>query len=230
MDLIKLSELLTRRKKELRMTDKEIAGKAGVSRPYWIALRTGKNPKTNKPSRPSYDVIACLITALELDFNSTMELSGYQPPEMMITSPSSAETVNLKSYNRQLFCGGQLALFNEQLDAQNIDICRELLKNILNDANPIKIRTLLSFLEWLQQVPDETFGLQESVSMEPLSHELVRYVIERDGYKCSMCGSSDTELFIQHVIPLSEGGSNDPDNLITVCENCRSDFAVELGK
>ncbi|UCG95935.1 MAG: HNH endonuclease [archaeon] len=46
--------------------------------------------------------------------------------------------------------------------------------------------------------------------------------MKRDGYKCVKCGTNfkETRLHIKHVIPLSEGGTNDIRNLHTLCEEC----------
>ncbi len=44
--------------------------------------------------------------------------------------------------------------------------------------------------------------------------------LELDEYKCQNCGTKNKILHIHHKIPLSKGGSNDIDNLITLCESC----------
>lgn len=46
-------------------------------------------------------------------------------------------------------------------------------------------------------------------------------VFERDGWKCATCGAAD-DLHCDHVTPLSEGGSNEPVNLTTLCRSCHS--------
>ena len=48
------------------------------------------------------------------------------------------------------------------------------------------------------------------------------YVLYRDGHKCRICGgkSKDMVLEVHHVIPRSAGGTDRPDNLITLCSHC----------
>ena len=48
------------------------------------------------------------------------------------------------------------------------------------------------------------------------------YVLCRDGHKCRICGgkSKDKVLEIHHVIRRSDGGTDRPDNLMTLCSHC----------
>lgn len=47
-------------------------------------------------------------------------------------------------------------------------------------------------------------------------------VMKRDKFMCTYCGASgnDTELEIDHIIPVSKGGSNHISNLTTACKSC----------
>jgi 5-methylcytosine-specific restriction endonuclease McrA len=47
-------------------------------------------------------------------------------------------------------------------------------------------------------------------------------VLKRDGYRCVNCGQTGTELHVHHIIPRSEGGTNDLSNLVTLCGKCHS--------
>lgn len=56
-------------------------------------------------------------------------------------------------------------------------------------------------------------------------------VLRRDGYTCQVCGAGagephptdprkKTRLQVDHIVPRSEGGTNDADNLRTLCSVC----------
>ena len=49
-------------------------------------------------------------------------------------------------------------------------------------------------------------------------------VLKRDGFKCVYCGATPTgsALQVDHVVPQSKGGNDDPSNLVTACEPCNN--------
>lgn len=52
------------------------------------------------------------------------------------------------------------------------------------------------------------------------------YVLDRDAWVCYRCGGTATE--VDHVVPVSLGGSDDEANLAAICSNChRHKTAVE---
>lgn len=60
-------------------------------------------------------------------------------------------------------------------------------------------------------------------------------ILERDGFKCRIC-SRNSNLHIHHIIPRQQGGSHNPDNLITLCASCHGaietkdiDLAIKKG-
>ncbi len=56
----------------------------------------------------------------------------------------------------------------------------------------------------------------------PIPPEVRKYVFDRDKYQCQSCGKTklETELTIDHIMPLARGGSNDISNLHTLCRTC----------
>lgn len=46
-----------------------------------------------------------------------------------------------------------------------------------------------------------------------------RKILERDAYRCKQCGSYKS-LHVDHIVPLSRGGTNDTDNLQALCAKC----------
>ena len=50
-----------------------------------------------------------------------------------------------------------------------------------------------------------------------------RAVYEKDNFQCSVCGETDLEkLSIDHINPVSLGGTNDINNLQVLCKECNS--------
>ncbi len=52
-----------------------------------------------------------------------------------------------------------------------------------------------------------------------LPDKLRNFILDRDKRKCTKCESIDA-LHIHHVIYRSNGGSDEPENLTTLCEEC----------
>ncbi len=59
-------------------------------------------------------------------------------------------------------------------------------------------------------------------SRVPIPSLLRRHVLARDGYTCQYCGryGQAVRLEIDHIVPVSKGGTNDVKNLVTACFDC----------
>ena len=69
------------------------------------------------------------------------------------------------------------------------------------------------------------------------------HMFRRDDYTCQKCGevhrvvnengiplpTTDGELDLHHKIPVSKGGTDSPDNLITLCRTCHKEWHKEHG-
>jgi len=49
-------------------------------------------------------------------------------------------------------------------------------------------------------------------------------VLRRDNYKCLECGTHchAAEADVHHVLPRSAGGTDEPSNLVTLCDGCHA--------
>lgn len=56
-----------------------------------------------------------------------------------------------------------------------------------------------------------------SSSWEPLR----AFILERDEFVCAYCLEGQSN-HVDHIIPRSKGGSDDPSNLVTACKSCNS--------
>lgn len=68
-----------------------------------------------------------------------------------------------------------------------------------------------------------------------LSPRLRFEIFKRDGFRCVYCGATHVEsiLHVDHVKPITEGGGNEPTNLVTACEACnrgKSRFPLNEGR
>jgi len=52
-------------------------------------------------------------------------------------------------------------------------------------------------------------------------HSLSVAIRKRDGGVCQSCGTTK-QLGVHHIIPFKDGGSNDPENLTTLCRSCHT--------
>ncbi len=75
----------------------------------------------------------------------------------------------------------------------------------------------------VRQALDWAFGRTPGRKLPESEWAILSYLIyRRDGRSCQYCGESYGPLCIDHVFPLSRGGSNDPDNLTVACVSCNS--------
>ena len=72
----------------------------------------------------------------------------------------------------------------------------------------------------IQKIRDPEVEGEEYQQGEQLGYENVKaYVKARDGFRCRSCGTRD-HLEVHHIRQRKDGGSDSPDNLITLCHGC----------
>lgn len=66
---------------------------------------------------------------------------------------------------------------------------------------------------------------RNQATRKAISITLREQVFKRDRYQCRNCEASPltdkkVKLEVDHIVPVSRGGTNDPHNLQTLCRNC----------
>lgn len=62
----------------------------------------------------------------------------------------------------------------------------------------------------------------KEIKRNPIESRLRHEVFKRDNYKCKECGKSKDEITLHcdHIIPIAQGGTDELDNLQTLCQAC----------
>ncbi len=47
-----------------------------------------------------------------------------------------------------------------------------------------------------------------------------RRILRRDDYRCYVCGGPG--VHVDHIVPVSQGGTDDDSNLATICRRCHA--------
>lgn len=90
---------------------------------------------------------------------------------------------------------------------------------ILEDMNTIEFDSEIS-----QTASEADYG--DSIQQKPnfsITPKLRFEILERDGFRCQLCGATAqhrSRLEVDHKVPKKQGGSNEPDNLWTLCFSC----------
>ena len=65
------------------------------------------------------------------------------------------------------------------------------------------------------------------VEWERIASRVRPVILARDGYKCVICGNTEN-LEVDHIVPLARMGTNDADNLQTLCRSCNRSKGADL--
>ena len=107
-------------------------------------------------------------------------------------------------------------LFSVLNEFQNLDITIKLSDfQLRNDS-----QTLLYCID--KDYLASKIQLSTKRTRKPINKSIRHEVFKRDNYRCLECGASnkDTVLHIDHIVPVSQGGSDELSNLQTLCETC----------
>ena len=117
---------------------------------------------------------------------------------------------------------GTLEGWNDEDVAASLDMETERVEAI-REAMQGKLIEGDRLLGWEKRQPEnELWGIQLlRTGWNSVRADLAPLVFARDGHACVYCGARE-DLTVDHVLPLSRGGTNDLYNLVTACRPCNS--------
>ncbi len=88
------------------------------------------------------------------------------------------------------------------------------------ERDPMKI--FIEDIEWSSIMPLDHEKKENKKQRSTLPPALRQKILKRDRYTCRYCGARapDVELEVDHKIPVSRGGTDEEDNLMTSCLEC----------
>lgn len=101
-------------------------------------------------------------------------------------------------------------------------------------VNALRVTPGIWFCKWcLCEIPSKRYRARcgkeecERMIMALTSWAIcARRILKRDACKCQLCGEPADQ--VDHIIPVSLGGTGDPDNLRSLCERCHKAETARL--
>ena len=94
---------------------------------------------------------------------------------------------------------------------------------VITDDNQNKTKIFIDDINIDSLVPIHLINQMNIINQRTTIPPKLRFeIFKRDNFKCYYCGKTkdESELEVDHVIPVSKGGNNDPSNLVTSCFKC----------
>lgn len=110
------------------------------------------------------------------------------------------------------------------LPISRVNIRRAIVLLLTVKAEPL---AMMNVPVWKVRSPSQVIEVPEHIRLTIKGKERAwrvppvnrREVLRRDHHTCQYCGSTHN-LTLDHVVPLSRGGSHTWDNVVTACERC----------
>ena len=128
-----------------------------------------------------------------------------------------------------------------ELQALSEDYCRgsddgyrhgyyKAMSHVVYGIKPTKEYLHGPLYDWMKDKNEETADNPPSPRKIKYKSKLRFQIFKRDGYRCQVCGVSAQDnavLHVDHKIPRSKGGTDNPKNLWTLCQDCNLGKGVQ---
>lgn len=141
--------------------------------------------------------------------NLKKQIKNGQVQEIQVKTKLKQEIVSQANYKKRYNSASAKAARNRQAEAKN------KINRFITDTKPSPVPQY-----YYVDKTQETFKV---ISKRNITLSMRVKVFERDNYTCQMCGKTvkdGVKLEVDHIKPVSKGGSDDMSNLLTLCFDC----------
>jgi 5-methylcytosine-specific restriction endonuclease McrA len=175
-----------------------------------------------------------VLKILNKDKKSFLTELGYSEKDVLMGNRKLTKD-HLRKFEDLYGSINQFLERNEENEISGDELMEDSIKKILDTELPKKKEDRLKRLEELAQVAslndqrDYVVVNGKRMKRKPI---LVLYVKARDDYKCKACGfvfnKRDGEPYVEvaHIKPLSQGGLDNPTNMVALCPNCHKKLDI----
>lgn len=114
-----------------------------------------------------------------------------------------------------------IGCFSEDLIKEMIRHANVIIKNQINNYKEEACNTLVAIQDFKQKQKNKEKSPGRRSSFSKKRDKLMLKIIDRDGYACKFCPEIKN-LTLDHIIPLSKGGTDKLKNLQILCRSCNS--------
>lgn len=162
-------------------------------------------------------------------------------------APLPAPHPGAKDFGAWVLSGDQLVLRTDETRAVDLESCNcsaQILDWIFHYRDRLTHQEMADLLQAFESIlhPRQNYcgdgvdkgadplllldqWLNPKPRRKPIKPSVRFQVLKRDDYRCQMCGATAKDgatLEIDHITPVSKGGSNDPENLQVLCRDCNA--------
>lgn len=187
-------------------------------RQAWISSDTAK---TMRKSNSLIDLNFPLLNEIVLSENIVnvfgFYVDNFMPANMSVNARGAESELRFETniVQRLWFYANYLLYVNRQCrsekDYEHIKLKVE--EHVLERGD--EYQKLVNKINRLKQISSN----RQQINRKQISDHILAFVLQRDLNKCVLCGD-DSNLQFDHILPVSKGGNNEPENLRILCQQC----------
>jgi hypothetical protein len=188
---------------------------------YFISWQSPKDGRIKTKTEILVDLKFPLLNEIVLSENIE-NIFGYYvdrflPADMSVTARGAESELKYRTniLQRLWFYSNFLLYVNRQCRSEKDHeyIKLKVEEHVLERGD--EYQKLVKKIDRLRQISSNRL----QINRKQISEHVLAFVLQRDLNKCVIC-ADDSNLQFDHILPVSKGGNNEPENLRILCQHC----------